>query len=350
LNNDRVALFLVYHFDYSALLQKYMKADGRSLDVDKLAVDEDIIARIDELGLKTHAGPWRWQELDDHYLQINQPIKKKSQLPTLLLRGSISDLWLDSKHFANAKGVTLSLSNNNLSKGHAAWNSEGVLGFPQQFIDDQSGAGSSLEVYISLPTISWKIAQVQGSSADKNTEELNFSIPVRGYISNRAVWSVTAKPYYQTDFSFGYGIWGGEVSAEPNGEVFGSSLHLGSFANLGTSQWQYQIRVVPKIDWSGTSKTGVHTSRVIGDDWLRAGGLVSLEFRLGGVIPDVGVSYETLQNLSGQGKNCNLLSAYGRYWLNEHKDIALSLNYSKGSTLVANKKIDLLTFGLEWKK
>jgi hypothetical protein len=281
------------------------------------------------------------------------------------LRKSASDL---TKALKDAKGASLGVSYNHLVPGGPAWNSEGVVDYPIK-LSHQGTAGESSEWEIG-PAAGWKLAQVQGASS-KNVEELDFSVPMTLYYSpgrakmtgtyeeNMAaagdrvfsrLWLFQAKPYFQTDFSFAYRIVGAQASAEFIGGFLGTNLYLGGFQNIPGSSVQYQLRLIPKLDYSDTVRAGIHTTRKAGDDWTRLGGVVSLDFRLGGenFNPlDFGVSYEALGTVSGSGGYSDLLKAHVTSWLTEN--CGITLEYSKGDTPVADKPIDLLTLGLEVK-
>jgi hypothetical protein len=197
-------------------------------------------------------------------------------------------------------------------------------------------------------------------------EELGFAVPVTAYWSpgssktdpndrvDRALSRLVvlqAKPYFNTDFSFRHEIYGLEASTEFVGSLFGSRVVvLGGFQNIGNSGIQYQLRVLPKLDYSVTEQTGIHTSRKDDDDWVRVGGLASFDIRLGAAsyTPlDFGVSYQLLQSLSGTGGYSSLFKAHATWWLSEN--IGLMLEYAEGETPVADKDVDLTTLGVQLK-
>jgi len=155
------------------------------------------------------------------------------------------------------------------------------------------------------------------------------------------------KPYFQTDFGIRHEIYGVEANVEFVGNVFGSRVfYLGGYQNIGTSGFQYQLRLIPKLDYSVTERGGVHTTRKEGDVWFRLGGTGSLDFRLGLQTfnaLDAGVSYQFLETVSGSGGYSYLFKAHTTLWLIEN--VGVTLEYSKGDTPVADKPIDLITFG-----
>lgn len=160
-----------------------------------------------------------------------------------------------------------------------------------------------------------------------------------------------AKPYFLTDFSFANEIYGVEANAEFVGSVFGSKLlYLGGFQNLGLGGLQYQLRVIPKIDYSVTERGGIHTSRHEGDDWFRVGAAGSYDLRLGLKTfnaLDVGISYQFLQTVDGSGNYSDLFRTHcGLSFL---ENVGATIESPKGDTPVADKPIDLLSFGLEFK-
>ena len=285
----------------------------------------------------------------------------------LFLRGGIDDLTQASfssptDTFKGAKSATIGLSNNNLIGGHAAWNSDGALGY---FMTPDRDASHTY--WTIIPNISWNFFQVQGGPTDKNVEDINFSLPVAflvhpngGKNEDPKLLAVQARPYFQTDFSFGYKIYGAEVSVEPYGYLLGQSrsfLYFGDFQGIGRQKSAkeqpniaYQLRIIPKLDYSVTSQADMHTSRKVGDDWVRVGGLASLAFRFSKPIPfDVGGSFETLQSLGGNGNAADLFSAYSTYWLNPEKNFGITAKYSKGNSLVTAQKTDLFSIMLSFK-
>lgn len=385
--DQRRAAFYIVHRDKEPL-SKFLAPGEMTLNGDKVvAVMAD---KLDDLRSKTgHEAPWTWQELDTAY----QPKQDKQESSTGLgqwrkfsgfteqlklgkdgsdgsvgpirLRKSATDL---TKPLKDAKGASVGVSYNHLVGGGPAWNSEGVLDYPIK-LNHQGTSGQSAEWEIG-PAAGWKLAQVQGASS-KNVEELDFAIPMTLYFSPgrpkmtgtyeqnmtlagekifSRLWLFQAKPYLQTDFSFDYKIVGAQASAEFVGGFLGTNLYLGGFQNIPGSSVQYQLRLIPKIDYSDTLRAGIHTTRKTSDDWLRLGGIVSLDFRLGGenFNPlDFGVSYEALDAVNGSGGYSGLVKAHITSWLTEN--CGLTLEYSKGDTPVADKPIDLVTLGLEVK-
>lgn len=283
-----------------------------------------------------HGQPWHYTELDSLYPGPTAVGKNK-----ILVRGSIPDLNCSS---GNAKGASIGLTNNNLVAGHAAWNSSGAIGVPQDFGDCRV-----------IPNVSWDIAQTQGASSARSTEAIDLSIPVyknlhmgQQYVS---MWVLQARPYFQTDFSFGYEIYGGEISAEYIGNLFGeSSIFLGGFHRIKNvpALLRYQFRVIPKVDWSTTGDVDVHTARVRDDAWMRMGGLASLDIRINDVV-DVGSSFETLQKLSGSAGCANLFSSYLTYRPADSGNFGITLKYVKGKTLQAMSQKDMVSLCVDIK-
>ena len=125
-------------------------------------------------------------------------------------------------------------------------------------------------------------------------------------------------------------------------------MNLSRISRTFAYNWAGDQIVSPLV--STTERVGVHTTRKEGDDWMRAGATVSLDFRLGGEVfnpLDIGVSYQFLGALSGSGNYSELFKPHATWWLSE--SAGLTLEYSKGDTPVADKSIDLLTLGLEFK-
>jgi hypothetical protein len=268
---------------------------------------------------------------------------------TFRLRDAVSTLVLESD---KAKGASLSFSNNHLMSDGSAWNSKGALGC----LVDISNADASAKTLM-IPAVSWNVSKA-ASSEGKDVEELKLNYLISRKLatggSSSGFWRIGINPYYLTDFSFEDQIYGAEASAEFVGKPFGGSIYVGDFMNVRAAKpeekvVQYQLRFVPRINYSVTGKGGVHTARVEGDDWFCAGGLTSLGLRFSRDIPvELGVSYEYMEVLSGKATNVHLFSPSGK-WLFDNRNVALTLTYSKGKTIDTAQKVDLLTLALELK-
>ena len=336
LDNKRAAMFLLSQSKEKT--PYYEVIDPVKGTLDSTRVEKLMEFRLRDLRKRKsrHEQPWHYAELDSLYQ--GQPETGKSNI---LVRGSILDLNSSS---GNAKGASIGLTNNNLVGGHAAWNSSGAVGIPQDF------SGCTV-----IPNVSWDIAQTQGASSGKNSEAVSLSLPVyknlhmgQQYVS---MWVLQARPYFQTDFSFGYEIYGGEISAEYIGNLSGeSSLFFGGYHRIYSlpSLLRYQFRVIPKVDWSTASKVDVHTARVPNDAWTRMGGLASLDIRINNVV-DVGSSFETLQKLSGNAGCANLFSSYLTYRPTESGNFGITFKYAKGKTLQALAQKDMVSLGIDIK-
>jgi hypothetical protein len=382
LDQQRAAMYIVYR-DMEPL-SKFMAPGQTTLDPQRVV--DAMAEKLDDLRSKTgHEAPWTWQELDlafppkktdqeadaelPAWKKINGLTKKKAfgkeskveSLGPVMLRKSAADL---TKSLSNAKGATLAYSRNDLKGGDGALNSQGVLDYPTMWNLYQGGYGRSIEMGFDFAS-EWNVAQVQ-EDRKKDLEELTFSTPITFYVSpgawltrrgadadgaSSSLLLIQGKPYFQTDFGFRHEIYGVEATAEFVGNLFGSRvLALGGFQNTGLWGFQYQWRLIPKLDYSVTERGGIHTTRKEGDDWFRLGGTASLDLRLGLQTfnaLDAGVSYQFLETVSGSGGYSHLFKAYTTLWLIENA--GLTLEYSKGDTPVANKPIDLITLGLEFK-
>ena len=345
--------------------------------------------KLDDLRSKTgHEAPWSWQELDNAYppqktveetsvsnwKNIEGFTKEKklvlngvdASLGPIRLRKSAADLL--QENLKDSNGATVGFTNNRLINGNGAWNTEGIMGYPMKFLH-QGGEGRSTEWEVG-PAIEWRLVETEGTTA-QDVQDLGFSLPMAIYMSpgrNKmtgsyeeniaaagntifsSLWVLQGKPYFQTDFSFGYKIYGIQSTAEFIGGVPGSSIYLGGFQNLGNTGLQYQLRVIPELDYSVTDEGGRYTTRKPGDDWFRIGGLVSLDFRLGGdqFNPiDIGASYRFLETVNGSGNYADLFKTHATWWLIEN--VGLTLEYSKGEAPVSIKKLDLIALLLELK-
>ncbi|HEX7516043.1 MAG TPA: hypothetical protein VF345_02020 [Chthoniobacterales bacterium] len=368
LNREQAAYYLAYRDKKP--LSKFLAPGELTLNPSKvLAAMGD---ELDDLQSKTHhEAPWTWQELDTlagagepkkgeeaAWKKLSGFTEKKefgdrkthSRLGPFRLRKSSAEL---TKDVQEAKGATVGFTNDRLSEGNGAWNTQGILDYPIGF-RHEGGPGTGQSVTLEVgPAIEWKLAEVQGNSK-KDVQELAFNVPTVLYLTPGsdlpALWVIQSKPYLQTDFSGGYRIFGVEASVEYVGALLGSALGVGGFENIPGSTMQYQLRLIPKIDYSQTERAGKYTTRKVGDDWFRIGGMVSLDLRLGGKAfnpLEIGVAYQFLETVSGSGDFSDLFKAHGTWWISEGTGI--TLEYSKGDTPVADKAIDLITLGLEFK-
>jgi len=391
LDRQKAALYLA-HRDKEPLA-KFVGPGQTILDTSKVV--EAMADKLDDLRSTTgHEEPWTWEELDHAFPPQKSPeqteagtpawkhiegITKKKQfakdstiesIGPFLVRKSADDI---TKSLSDSKGATLAYSRNGLKTGSGAINSEGILDYPTLWDLFQGGKGKSLEMGLDFAT-QWKVAQVQDDRT-KDVEQLTFLAPFTLYCSPGAsqpgpsdgasalrtanaenhpssrLLVFQAKPYFLTDFGFRDRIYGIEANAEFVGNVLNlKSLYLGGFQNLGPRGLQYQARLIPKIDYSITERGGIHTSRKEGDDWFRVGGLGSLDLRLGLKsfnALDAGISYQLLQTVSGSGGYSYLFKTHCTLWLLEN--VGATIEYSKGDTPIADKPINLVSFGIEFK-
>ncbi|MBM3163612.1 MAG: hypothetical protein FJZ79_09980 [Chlorobi bacterium] len=385
LDTNEAALYLA--FVYKMPLSSFLKPETMQIDPRQVAaVMED---RLDDLrSLSGHEAPWPADEIDKLYATtdpvarnmpengwknikgVTKPLVYSDSTKTRIygpvrLRKTIGDLRLPLK---DAKGVTIAFSDNRLVKGAGAWNTQGVLGYPiSLYTRKKSGQSTEFEL---LPTMDWKRASIEGVPGS-DIEELGFSVPMTIYHSPggkaytgtyeenvlaaeskilSGLWVITARPYVQTDFSLDHLIYGVEASAEYIGGVFGSGLYVGGYQNTGINGLQYQLRIVPKIDFSTTAERGRCTTRSSGDDLFRIGGLLACDLRFFGTSfnsLNIGTSYEVFHSLNNTIENAELLRTYATLWLNEN--VGMTFEYSKGETPLSLKDIDLLSLGLEFK-
>jgi len=382
--NEQEAAWYLAHF-YNEPLSKFLSPGEWTVDSNKVL--DAMQDRIDDLvSLTGHDAPWSWQELDASAqdktvarssvpgwkkisgLTVEKKVgkdKAKTSLGSIQLRKNESEL---NKAIANSKGLTLGFSDNRLLNGGGVWNTEGIIGYPIKF-NFQFGSGRSTELSVT-PAVGWHLAETQGKK-NYDINDLTFSIPVVMYFSpgmerNRdpkeedisvnggkgfsRLWLVTMRPYFQTDFDFQHKIHGFGLSAEYVGFIFGSDFYMGGFTNIPSTGWQYQLRAVPAFDYSKTDEIGIYTSREAEKNWLRLGGLISFDLRTGTFAShslDIGTSYRFFEASSSGGISSDLFSSYMTWWLSENAGV--TLQYSRGKTLVALQKIDLVTLGFELK-
>jgi hypothetical protein len=334
LDRKKAALYLIYRDDIpvSRLLEP---ESGRiSMEAEHLLKVQEIRDKLsdlaDEMG---HDAPWTGVELDKRYLVSLSPPKVNAYR----LRGSFADLGLSD--MTKAKGATLGYASNRLPNGKNSWNSEGAFGYAVPIVHGEF-----------IPAFAWKVNKVEGVAAAQNCEDLNISLPLISKSDDRRVIA-QLKPYFQTDFAFAYKIFGSEASVEYVGKIPGTDLGLCGYY-YGGDAWRYQIRLIPKVDYSSTTEAGVHTTRKKGDGWFRAGGLASLDLQFlekRSPLFTVGAAYDFLQRWSGNGINGHEFSAYGTWYVDQKKSVGLTLKYSRGKTVVSAANVDLLTLGLELK-
>jgi hypothetical protein len=285
-------------------------------------------------------------------------------LGPIVLRNSAADL---TKSLGDAKGATISYSQNRLQSGSGGLNSQGILDYPTMWNLYQGGHGDSVEMRFDLAS-QWNVAQVQTNHA-KDVEELKFISPITFFVSpgdwlagepkadkrsdrpSSGLFLIQGNPYFQTDFGFRDKIYGIGANVEFVGNLFGCrALYLGGFQNIGAFGLQYQLRLIPALDYSVTGEGGIHTPRKTGDDWFRLGSTGSLDLRLGLQTfnaLDAGVSYQFLDTFSGSGGYAYLFNTHMTLWLIEN--VGVTVQYSKGETPIAIQPIDLITLGLEFK-
>ncbi len=358
---------------------------------------------LDDLRSATgHEAPWTWQELDAAFPPKKTKKEKAEAAPgwqkvpvltrayplgedgengaigPMRLRQSTEDL---PKPTSESRGATFGFSDNFLIGGSGAWNTQGVVQLPVVFIkqfdpapgsagDPGAGgeiAGRSLEIQAG-PALEWGLVQTQGSDKD-SINELNISLPVAAYYSpgtRKATGSYKenisssealsrlflfqARPYFQTDFDGDYGIFGGQLTMEYVGSIFGSRvLTLGGYQSFA-GQWQYQLRFIPVLDLNVVTEDGANIDRDKGETWFQLGSIASLEFRCAiseGSYLNFGASYQFGGSFSDTVAYSYLLKLYATYWFTKYA--GLTYEYSRGELSLTNQDINLLTLGLELK-
>lgn len=353
---------------------------------------------LDDLRSATgHGEPWTWQELDKAFPPKKTKKEKAEAAPgwqkiPVLTRayplgedgenGAIGPFRLRQKTedlpkpTAESRGATFGFSDNFLIGGSGAWNTQGVVQMPFTFIrqfDAAPGsegpeiAGRSLEIQAG-PAMEWGLVQTQGSAED-SINELNLSLPVAAYYSpgtrkatgtykeNIAseealsrLYILQARPYFQTDFDGDYGIFGGQLTMEYVGSLFGSRvLALGGYQDLA-GRWQYQLRFIPVLDLNVVTEDGANIDRGKGETWFQLGSIASLEFRCAiseGSYLNFGASYQFGGSFSDTVEYSYLLKLYATYWFTKYA--GLTYEYSRGELSLTSQDVDLLTLGLELK-
>ncbi len=355
---------------YSAAMFFLFRADSRmavlleprSRSIDSLKLTGMMADSLAFLQMRVgHGAPWSSDEIDRNAAsgsgggagQVASGSGIGAVLQRFQLRSSVNELGYQEgrsrdRVLAGVKGATISFSDNRLKSNGVAWSSQGALGY-------SVGQISRFPEAVVIPAVRWSVNRSGAGSVNGTTdiEELEFTVPVSCYLytgsggSGTSLWVMKLRPWYLTDFSFDDELYGGEISSEYVGNLFGSPLVLGGFQQL-SGTLSYQLRLVPKLAYSVTSRGGEHTARKPGDDWLNAGGLASFDLSLSPQVPfAAGVSYEFLQGLAGKATDVHLFGVSGTLWLDTNRRTALKLSYQQGKSLVTAAKVDLVTLGME---
>lgn len=363
LDEERAARFIIAHEGIP--LAKILKPDESVLTSEALLK----AAEYGLLELRLHAKhpnpPWTWREVneafdaeddgtkasdengngwDTAYHWENKKTKTKGSAGPFSLRKNKDEAG--KGNLAEARGATLGFANNRLKAGRGAWNSEGILLYPIEW-----SFSESKKFYIT-PAIEWKSAETEETGTDAtDSKELTLATALRYYhhpdANSSALWVWEARPFFNTDFSWGHRIWGAELSTEYVG--YAGSFYLGGFQDFAGTKNQYSLRIVPKIQASEVAEEGKHTKRKLDDDWLRVGALVSLDFRfvLNKKLLEVGTSYEFLQQTDRARDWSDRWNTHATWWLNPN--VGLTLENVTGETPIADEAVDQLTLGLEVK-
>lgn len=271
----------------------------------------------------------------------------------------------------NAKGATISFSDNRLEDSSGAWNSEGAIYLPIILTANTRGTSTHIGV---LPSVSWNLQEIQ-EAGKENIDELNFALPLYydyGGGKTGSFFNAVLEPYYQTDTHFDGEIWGSTLAISYIGEIpflndpFAppSELGQGARTKFKLNRWSgignssgYKVRLSGLVDYSETHQTSPYSPRQEGDDWFRVGLDTGIDIGLFRKDEDgaafekaplvLGVSYKFLDTLSGDGGYSDLFSANLTWWMSDYT--GLTLEYQKGDTPVANELIDLITLGLEFR-
>lgn len=240
----------------------------------------------------------------------------------------------------DAKGATLTWSDNRLVEGHGAWNSEGALGYPLRLHDGAAGWDLS-----ATPAVSWKLLQEDGATG-ADVRDLEFSLPFTALtqLESRGHVALVGRPYYHTDFDLKGGIAGATLTldwAKDIGLPFGMYKTVPGFEKLA---WQWTFN--PQLDWNEVLHESPWIERKKDDDWLRAGAVAGVSIRPWGKSKlELSANYRFLCGLSGDPDYSDMLSLKATTWFSD--EVGLSFEYQRGNTPVSDKDVDLLTLGLE---
>jgi hypothetical protein len=129
--------------------------------------------------------------------------------------------------------------------------------------------------------------------------------------------------------------------------------HYYPLAKFGSRNLDARIRVIGLVDYSDVQTGSRYISRPEGSYWFRLGGEVDFDiglFAYGDKTKQpitATVSYRFEDAVSGEGGYADLLKADLSFWLNPYT--ALSVDYQRGTTPVADKDINQLTVGIQIK-
>lgn len=330
--------------------------------------------KLSDLNDRLGPPPWAWKKVDDFAEGKTSPgtgerqdhsnvteadntkveIEKNGLKRRPRIRRNADELVKDK--LDDAKGAAIGFVNNRLLEGSGAWNGEGIIFLPLREFTDKKPSASDV---ITGPlvtrehgvAIQWNLAETQKSD-ERDVQELTLAYPMAfRYVRSSKLsqeYTLQARPYLQTDFSGGHRIIGTEVSGELVGNVISPKFHFGSFQQAGVLQ--YQLRAVPKIDVSSTERVGKYTERILDDDWVRIGGLLSLDLRLTDEFWsrfEVGASYEFFETVKGRGGYVKLEKQHLTWWFTEN--LGLTAENTEGQTPISDKEIDQFTVLLEVK-
>ncbi len=312
LDRDQAAQYFACR-DNIPLAEFFIPEEGR---ISMERVRERMSDRLNDLAEESgHGPPWTVDEVQRLFAEEAPPGESESELPAwrrvpavtikytvagtensfgpFRLRRSVDELRQSEK---DAKGATVGYSQNFLVPNGGTFNTTGILSYPitlARNLDSHGVEGRSITGLLG-PAIDWQVNQTQFSA--NSTQALTFSLPtiVRFSPGSRRIYEDpeeyfnegqklsslfvgTFLPYYQTSFIGSYSIFGLGASLEYVGTVGPLPFQLGGYYHLPTDllplrNMLYQLRVIPKLDFSNTAQSGLYTSRSTGDDWLRLGG------------------------------------------------------------------------------
>lgn len=294
--------------------------------------------------------PWKKPGLFGEAKELEKHDGKRGPF---LLRKTADD-W--SGDLTDAAGAKVTYADDRLSK-KSKWSSEGAVIYPIALGGKEDGnpgrpksGNATLQV---LPALGWKIADVQ-ETATGDVEELQLQAPLVwstpqfnvGWLSN-SVFSFS--PYTLTDFHFKGAVLGATASFAPF--IFdrksGFAINKG-YTGLCYGPVLYRIGFEPGLDYNHLSSTSRFITRDDHKDHFRIGGKTELALRWQD-FPSLEfvISYQGFASISGGPSHSDLFSYSAKIWLNEYA--GLSLEHQKGSTPVADKDVNLTTFGFEFR-
>lgn len=345
-------------------ISKLLKPGQTQLDSREIAESDFVLDYVQELRQKSGGVlkelPWRYQDIDnppklDGSSSRPAPAEEAPEIPgarksngPFKLRKNKDELT--KSELSKVKGVSISYLADHNAGDADTLSSEGVLYYPFNWA---TGTGPSTMSLVVGPAVAWQVTDTD--DAKTGVQDVTFSAATTYHIEPKsdrsALWNISGSPYFQTDLAGGHEIYGAEASVEFVGWLTRNAndlLFLGDYSPVRIiSGLDYQLRLIPQVDYSVTEKTGEFSKRTKDDDWFRVGARSSFDLRLPAYKVEIGAFFAFLDALGGEGGYSDKYTLRASWSINDN--VALALEKTKGETPVSDKEIDTTTLGLEAK-